>query len=232
MKNITHHITKNGRYKQFTPELERKLIAKAQKGDHSARNQIILNHMFVAQAAADSYRSRNPTIPIDDMVQEAAIGMNRAIDKFDVAKKVRFSTYATWWAKAYVNKYILKASYTVRTKKGGITGLNYLSLNAPVRQAIWNEDWKKMSLQDTLIADQEPTDVSYERQELIHKMRQILQNTKLSEREVLILNQRLLQEDPKTLQQIGDQLGVCRESIRRNELDLINKLRRQLKSVG
>jgi len=51
---------------------------------------------------------------------------------------------------------------------------------------------------------------------------------KLNEKERMILQDRLLTDEPKTLQTIADEFGISRERVRQIEANLLKKLRRQL----
>jgi RNA polymerase sigma-32 factor len=53
--------------------------------------------------------------PMNDLVQEAGLGLMKAADKFDPDRGVRFSTYAVWWIKASVQDYVMRNWSMVRT---------------------------------------------------------------------------------------------------------------------
>lgn len=77
-----------------------RLCALAQKGDGAARELLVEKNMgFIVQTADIVYRSRrwegsDLNIDVDDLVQEGSIGLLRAVDGFDPARKLRFLTYA------------------------------------------------------------------------------------------------------------------------------------------
>jgi len=60
-------------------------------------------------------RFRNYGLPIGDLVQEGNIGLLQAAAKFDPAREVRFSTYASWWIRSAIQDYILRNWSIVRT---------------------------------------------------------------------------------------------------------------------
>jgi RNA polymerase sigma-32 factor len=53
--------------------------------------------------------------PMDDLIQEAGLGLMKAADKFDPDRGVRFSTYAVWWIKAGIQDYVMRNWSMVRT---------------------------------------------------------------------------------------------------------------------
>ena len=77
-----------------------RLCALAQKGDEAAREILVEKNMgFIVQTADLIYRSASLegsdlNIDVDDLVQEGSIGLLRAVDGFDPARKIKFLTYA------------------------------------------------------------------------------------------------------------------------------------------
>lgn len=77
-----------------------RLCALAQKGDEIARELLVEKNMgFIVQTADLVYRSSSLegsdlNIDVDDLVQEGSIGLLRAVDGFDPARKLKFLTYA------------------------------------------------------------------------------------------------------------------------------------------
>ena len=77
-----------------------RLCTLAQKGDEAARELLVEKNMgFIIQTADLVYRSSSLegsdlNIDVDDLVQEGSIGLLRAVDGFDPARKLKFLTYA------------------------------------------------------------------------------------------------------------------------------------------
>ncbi len=72
-------------------------------------------------------RFTNRGVSLMDLIQEGNMGLIRAIQKFDPAKGFRFSTYATWWIRQAVGRYILENARTIRIPihiTGSLTKLN------------------------------------------------------------------------------------------------------------
>lgn len=72
----------------------------------AAKNDLVAaNLRLVTSVASKLDKSRSlstPGITLDDMVQEGSFGLIRAAEKFDASRGFKFSTYATWWIRAYV----------------------------------------------------------------------------------------------------------------------------------
>jgi RNA polymerase sigma factor (sigma-70 family) len=78
-------------------EDEGTLILKAKAGDTEAKEKVIMSNLrLVAKIALHYCKSGFYYL---DLIQEGTIGLITAIDKFDVNKGYKFSTYATWWIK-------------------------------------------------------------------------------------------------------------------------------------
>ena len=76
--------------------------------------QIILNsYLRLAVSYAKKYKSYG--LPLDDLIHEGVLGIMHALEKFDVSKEFRLSTYASWWIRASIQDYILKNWSVVKT---------------------------------------------------------------------------------------------------------------------
>ncbi len=76
--------------------------------------QVILNaYLRLAVSYAKKYSSYG--IPLDDLIHEGVLGIMHALEKFDISKDFRLSTYASWWIRASIQDYILKNWSVVKT---------------------------------------------------------------------------------------------------------------------
>ena len=75
-------------------------------------NKIVSSHLRLIISIANKFR--NYGIPINELVQEGNVGLMQAVDKFDLDRDVRFSTYSSWWIKAAMQTFILKNWSIVR----------------------------------------------------------------------------------------------------------------------
>jgi RNA polymerase sigma-32 factor len=80
--------------------------------DERALHQLTRAHMRLVIALA--VRFRHYGLPVADLIQEGHIGLLEAAARFDPAREVRFSTYATWWIRAAIQDYILRNWSIVR----------------------------------------------------------------------------------------------------------------------
>ncbi len=92
------------KHKLLTKQEEVELAQKMEKGDKRAREKLITSNLRLAISIANHYRNSN--VPMEDLIQESNIGLIKAVDRFDWRKGFRFSTYACWWIKQSVRRYV------------------------------------------------------------------------------------------------------------------------------
>ena len=88
----------------LTREEEVILFTRIAKGDKSAEVEVFNKMSKLAVAVAKTYTGE-PEL-LEDLIQEANMGVLTAISKYDVALGYRFSSYAYWWMKAYINTFL------------------------------------------------------------------------------------------------------------------------------
>lgn len=267
---LQRYLAEISRFPSLSAEEEHQLAVRYQEeGDQQAGYRLITANLKLVVKIARIY-SRVYSNVID-LIQEGNIGLIEAVRRFDPYKGNRLPTYASWWIKAYIIKFILDNFRIVRVgttnerrrllfnlrkekEKLRLQGIeptpqliarrlnvsvedvkavehniesNDLSLDATV------SDDSSLQYIDTLEARDEMVDEKLARSQLQELFNQKLKefSAGLSERERIILEKRLIAEEPKTLQEIADQFGVTREAIRLNEKALVKKIKKYMEKT-
>ena len=103
-EGLSHYLRSLGGHRQLTREDEYELSRRARKGDESARQILAQSNLPFVVAVARKFQNRGARL--DDLVQEGNVGLMKAIEHFDPKKNVRFATYAVWWIRAYITRYL------------------------------------------------------------------------------------------------------------------------------
>jgi RNA polymerase primary sigma factor len=96
----------------LTVEAETELTRAARLGDASARKRLIESNMRLVINIAKGYNCRQ--IPLEDLIQEGAIGLMQATERFDPDRGFRFSTYATHWIRQAIGRAIDNKGKSIR----------------------------------------------------------------------------------------------------------------------
>jgi RNA polymerase primary sigma factor len=96
----------------LTAQQEDWLTRRVQEGDKAARQRLIEANMRLVINIARSYR--NKAVPLEDLIQEGAIGLMQAAERFDPARGFRFSTYATHWIRQAIGRAIDNKAKAIR----------------------------------------------------------------------------------------------------------------------
>jgi RNA polymerase primary sigma factor len=80
------------------------LSKRIQKGDENARQKLITANLRLVIKIARAYSFSG--VPLMDLIQEGNLGLIRAVEKYDYSKNIRFSTYANWWIRQAISRYI------------------------------------------------------------------------------------------------------------------------------
>ncbi|MCV2877029.1 RNA polymerase factor sigma-32 [Rhodobacteraceae bacterium XHP0102] len=245
--------------------------------DEQALHRLVTAYMRLAISMAAKFRRYGA--PMNDLIQEAGLGLMKAADKFDPDRGVRFSTYAVWWIKASIQDYVMRNWSMVRTgstssqkslffnmrrvqtrlereamaagetldkhqllqmiatevgvplhdvemMEGRLAGSDY-SLNATQSVEDEGREWI-----DTLEDDSEQAAELVEQSRDRAQLREWLLNalSALNERERFIVRERKLRDEPRTLESLGEELGLSKERVRQLEAAAFAKMRKSLEA--
>lgn len=264
------------RYPLLTPEEEKSLATRlVEHGDTSAARKLIEANLRLVVKIAYEYRRAHKNLL--DLVQEGNIGLIQAVGKFDPYRGVKLSSYAAFWIRAYILKFILnnwrlvkigttqaqrKLFFNLRKEReklereGYEVGPKLLAERLDVSEAEVNEMSVRLGAPDLSLdapsgrgdddnahspMDRMPSasagrpDRQVEGGEFRALLREKLEQFAkgLKGREETIFRERLLNDAPLTLQEIGEKYGISRERARQLEKRLVTRLRGYLeKELG
>ena len=192
------------KYHPLPPALEQRLTILIEQGDEQARQTLIEHNLRLVTHIAKTYY--HPKVELLDLIQEGNLGLIEAVDRFDPKMGHRFSTFAVWWIRKRILRYLGKSEDLVR-------------LDTPIK----GEEGEALCLGDTIMDEEtilggpacEGQDMQLEQEE---SRQQILQRiTLLSEREkeVLMMLYGVTEERALTPQEVAERLGVLPRSVRR-----------------
>jgi RNA polymerase sigma factor (sigma-70 family) len=196
----------------------------------ACRNEIMSVNMRLVAAMAKRYQA----MPREDVISEGVFGLAIAIERFDVTRNLRFSTFAKWWVFAKMQRAVAAQARVIslpvnmratRAKEGrewdGVTiETAPLSMDANVFS-----DGSPRSRHDLIADAREGADVAVDNAWKHDALRGYVHRLPERERSVLVRRFGLDGDEPENLQQIGDRMGLSRERIRQIECDGLRELR-------
>lgn len=263
------YVAEVGKYPLLSEEEEHeiaRLIYEDQ--DVEAIEKLAVSNLRLVLKIAVNYR--NSYLNMLDLIQEGNVGLLHAAKKFNPNKGSKFCTYAQFWIRAYMLKYIMdswslvkigttqgqrKLFYRLNKEKRRLESLGIYpvpkllatNLVAKEREVVEMEarlsftdvyletpanDDGRETLMDMLATDEdiEKTLIENETLDLLStKIKEF--KTSLNEKELCILDLRLMAEDPKTLEEIGSRFHISRERVRQIEQKILRKARASLDGV-
>ncbi len=237
-------------------------------GDVEAARRLALANLRLVVKIAMEYRRAWTNVL--DLIQEGNVGLLQAVQRFDPYQGVKLSSYAVYWIRAYILKYLIdnirlvrmgstraerKLFFRLNREKRALEAQGFaaepallaerldvseqdvidmeqrlsqgeISTDAPLR-----EDDRSASFGDLLPAPGESAESRVGDTELrrvfLEKIKSFLET--LDARERRIVQERILAEEPKTLQELGDVFGLTRERVRQLEAAVVKRLREYLR---
>ena len=164
------YLRDSSRYKLLTPEEERELLIRYKQGDPEAFELLIGANQGLCKKVARRYSNRG--LSFLDLIQEGNLGLIKALDKFDINRPTKLSTYAMWWIRQAVKRAINEDSRAVRIPsnmceaQAKITRIREEFLNKNGREATTKELSELSGFSETRVKDirkHELTFVSFEK---------------------------------------------------------------------
>ena len=259
MSQLRHHAP-------ISREEEHELAVQwVEEGDVEAAKMLVVSNLrLVVKIAMEYRRAWTNTL---DLIQEGNVGLMEAVQRYDPYQGVKLSSYAVYWIRAYILKYILdnmrsvrlgttrasrKLFFRLNKEKRELERQGYeaepkllaerldvseddvidmearlsrpdLSFDAPLR----SDEGDGMTFGDRMAAPGISAEAAVGAGELRDVFRGEITEfaESLGERDLIILNERILAEEPKTLAELGREFEVSRERVRQLEAKLVKRLR-------
>lgn len=267
---VRHYLLEISKYEPLTPEEEQRLAKfYRDEGDVEAARRLVTSNLKLVVKIAFLYNKVYTNLM--DLIQEGNLGLLQAVKKFDPGKGARLPTYATWWIKAYIIKFILdnfrivrvgttndrrKLLLNLRKEKRRLESQGIVPTTKLIAQnlSVSEEDvvdvensikGHELSLDAKMSNDSElyyletlaSTEDLIDEKLAAGQLKDFIDSkftefaTFLSEKEKVILKERLLAEEPLTLQSIADRYGLTREAIRISEKKLVGRIKEYMKEA-
>ena len=268
--SLSRYLAEIRRYALLTPEEEHELAVQyKEEGDVQAAYRLVTANLRLVVMIARGYQRAFQNLI--DLIQEGNVGLMDAVRNFDPYRGVRFPSYAVWWVRAYIIRYIMnnwrmvklgttqaqrKLFFNLKKEKDRLEAEGFtpapklLAQNLGVKEREVVEMEQRMAGRDLSVdapidaedesatfldfladptANVEDTVSTTEYRGVIGRKLAAFAQT-LDGKEAVIFNERLLAEEPLTLQEIGDRYGITRERVRQLESRLKRKLKAYLVS--
>jgi len=251
------------RYPLLSREDELDLARRCRDGDPAAKEKLVRSNLRFVVSIAKKYVGNG--VPLEDLINDGNVGLVKAAERFDPERGFKFISYAVWWIRAYIIRYIMndwrmvkigttqaqrKLFFNLQKEKErleaeGLTpGPKLLAQRLNVKEDEVVEMEQRLGSRDLSVdmpigVDDEatllhflPDDKQSPEEEVAETQYQQLLRDKmelfaqgLRDKELVIYRERLLNEEPATLREIGEKYGISRERVRQIEERVKKKLK-------
>jgi RNA polymerase sigma-32 factor len=267
---LSAYMAQLAKYAPISREEEHTLAVRwVEDGDEDAARQLVLANLRLVVKIAMEYRRAWTNVL--DLIQSGNVGLLEAVQRFDPHQGVKLTSYAVYWIRAYILKYIMDNFRTVRLGRSRAQRKLFFRLNKEKRQLelegfdvepkllaerleVTEDDVidmdQRMSQSDlSLNAPARRDDASAEFGDFVPvggpNVEQTVGDTQLShvfqekiaefsdalgERDRKIVEERIIAEEQKTLQELANEFGISRERVRQLEKRLVDQLREYMKA--
>lgn len=220
------------------------------KNSQSAKILIESNLRYVVKLA---YNYKNYNMPKMDLIQEGNIGLMLALKKYNPYREVRFVHYASFWIKAYIQKYIMNNWSLLKIGTNAKSIKCFFNTDKQLEQLNQDDSFvyefrermkSDLSLNEindlgielleeleSNLPSQENLLIEYEHQtNLTNQVRCAI--NKLNERDQYILQHRILNDEKKTFKEISEELNISKERVRQLEEKILGNLKKELGEIN
>lgn len=222
----SYYLSEIDKIPLLTLEEEKALATKAFRGDKSAQKKLVEHNLRFVVKIANQYQGY---MDVEDLINEGNMGLMHAAEKFDPATGNKFSTYAVWWIKAYIQKAIRETSTGIRFPANKFDEMKKSKWNiASLDKKIRNDD-EGTTLVSFLSDDRviDPEDAYWE-QETSAQLKKLIKSLSKNEQTVLIKRFGLDGNEPMSLSEIGTLMRYSKERIRQLEKRALIELKKNL----
>jgi RNA polymerase sigma factor (sigma-70 family) len=222
---------------RLSAEDEAKLAVRVQKySDIDARNCLVMSNIGLVHLVANQFC--RPPVRYEDLVQEGTMGLIRATETFEPGRGVRFSTYSVYWIRAKIQRLLQKIE---RDDIPAIVGAEMLEDEKGKRR---RPRARKLSIEHSQEEDEsrnlsellpsetknpEHVALQIERDKVIKEVLAGIVDELGDNRLNVIIEWRLLAEEPETLSNVGARLNLSREGARLLEAKMLKIAKQRLK---
>ena len=127
------------RYPLLSAEEEKELAEKISEGNKEAREAMIKSNLRLVVSVAWKYINRG--LPLMDLIQEGNIGLIKAVEKYDLTRRTKFSTHATWWIREAIIRALAEKVRIIRVPEHMTYAIKrYYSAKYVLMQELGGED--------------------------------------------------------------------------------------------
>jgi RNA polymerase sigma-32 factor len=266
---LSRYMSELRAHAPLSREEEHRLAVKlVEEGDLDAARLLALANLRLVVKIAMEYRRAWTNVL--DLIQEGNVGLLQAVKRYDPYQGVKLSSYAAYWIRAYILKYLIDNIRLVRLGTTRAQRKLFFRLNREKR-ALEAQGFdvqpkliaERLDVSEADVRDMEQRlsqgDLSLEapsnreegsgtfgdflassgdspeermadtelRRVFLEKVKSFAES--LDARDRQIVDQRILAEEPRTLQEMGDEFGVSRERVRQLEARVVSRLREYLR---